>query len=691
MKRLYYLTMLLTLSGYALQPPEPANAAVQKEIVFCIDVSGSISSAELKLETDGLDSCLTQTVPNNGSVAVGIVTFNNTASIRLSLTPVTPANLASIIRPVLNSLTSGGGTNIPAGLQASQTVLAGGMLAGGAPDDQFILLTSDGVSSGNVLAACNAVNANDITICAIGIGNGADVVTLQNCAVATGGEFDFAPTFNEFLPVCEKCLGVILGLQCDLEITSPKDGSILCSDKITVAGRIKITGGVPPYTITACEVNGNAATVTDTTFSATLLCPEGINVLIASCTIVDSAGTQTVCTDTIRVECLPAPICSVEITSPQNNDLFCVDSVTVQGITTISGGVTPFTVNSEVNGFAATVSGNMFTATVPVTFFKNDIIATSTITDSCGRQVVCADTINVLLDDKGPTCRFEHGENVITGTFIDSHSGISQIIPVEVRNGTLIVEPFNPGDVKVNFRIDIIDPDRNVFFSIDVLDVCGNSFNCDPVFLSLSTDSQTRQHRFSFPIADRYFELDNQGLTAIRATLNGHKFTLYSDASRVENELNAYPMPYEGKVAIDLLPYLQEKNDMQLSFEGPLKGAAQILISSSAENVDYVLDLERIPEDFQLAQNYPNPFNPSTTIRFDIPERLTEEARVQLKIYNLLGELVRTLVDEQKFFGQYTVEWDGKNHRFEPVASGIYIYQLTAGEFKQTRRMLLLK
>jgi len=97
------------------------------------------------------------------------------------------------------------------------------------------------------------------------------------------------------------------------------------------------------------------------------------------------------------------------------------------------------------------------------------------------------------------------------------------------------------------------------------------------------------------------------------------------------------------------------------------------------------------PVSFALHQNYPNPFNPATTIRFAIPERLTEEARVQLKIYNLLGELVRTLVDEQKFSGQYTVEWDGKNHRSEPVASGIYIYRLTAGEFKQTRRMLLLK
>lgn len=691
MKKLSALTTLLALSASIFASPDSARAQPQKEIVFCIDVSGSISSSELKLETDGLDSCLTNTVPKDGSVSVGIVTFNNSAVVRLPLTPVTVANLNNIIRPVLNSFSSGGGTNIPAGLQASQTVLASGMLFGGDPGDQFILLTSDGRSSGNVPAACNSLNANDITVCAIAIGNGADTGTLQNCALATGGEFAFAPTFNEFLPVCEQCLGVILGLQCNLEITSPGNGETLCSSEVVVEGLIQISGGVPPYTITACEVNGTAATVTDTAFSATLSCAEGTNVLVASCTIVDSAGTQIVCTDTVQVECLPAPICSVEITSPQHDGLFCTDSVTVKGTTSISGGVGPFTVTCDVNGFAASVSGDMFTAKVPLTFFENEIIATCTITDSCGAEVVCRDTINVFLDDKPPTCKFEHGENAITGTFIDAHSGIGQILPVEIRNGTLTVDPFNPGDVKVNFRIDIIDPDRNVFFSIDVTDVCGNDFNCDPVFLNLSVDSETRQHRFSFPVADRYFELDNQGLTAVRVTLNGHKFNLYSDANRVANELNAYPMPFEGKVTIDLFPYLQAQNDMQLSFEGALKGSGQILISNQGEHVDYVLELERLPEEFQLAQNYPNPFNPTTTIRFDIPESLTGEALVRLRIYNLLGELVRTLVDEQKFPGQYTVQWDGKNTRFEPVSSGIYIYRLTAGEFKQTRRMLLLK
>jgi flagellar hook assembly protein FlgD len=65
--------------------------------------------------------------------------------------------------------------------------------------------------------------------------------------------------------------------------------------------------------------------------------------------------------------------------------------------------------------------------------------------------------------------------------------------------------------------------------------------------------------------------------------------------------------------------------------------------------------------------------------------------RVQLKIYNLLGELVRVIVDEHKFPGRYTVEWDGRNEFGEAVSSGIYLYQLVAGEFRETKRMVLLK
>jgi hypothetical protein len=88
-----------------------------------------------------------------------------------------------------------------------------------------------------------------------------------------------------------------------------------------------------------------------------------------------------------------------------------------------------------------------------------------------------------------------------------------------------------------------------------------------------------------------------------------------------------------------------------------------------------------IPERFVLAQNYPNPFNPSTTIRYDLPKA----ANVSFKIFNTLGQPVATLVDERKEPGYYTVQW------IASVPSGIYFYRLQAGEFVETKKMILLK
>lgn len=98
-----------------------------------------------------------------------------------------------------------------------------------------------------------------------------------------------------------------------------------------------------------------------------------------------------------------------------------------------------------------------------------------------------------------------------------------------------------------------------------------------------------------------------------------------------------------------------------------------------------------VPDDFLLEQNYPNPFNPTTNLGFQIHDTVMNEVYVQLKIYNLLGELVRVLVDERKSPGQYQAEWDGRDEKGNLVSSGIYLYQLTADDFRQTRRMLVLK
>lgn len=94
-----------------------------------------------------------------------------------------------------------------------------------------------------------------------------------------------------------------------------------------------------------------------------------------------------------------------------------------------------------------------------------------------------------------------------------------------------------------------------------------------------------------------------------------------------------------------------------------------------------------MPSVFSLRPNYPNPFNPQTVIGYSIPER----CHVNLTVYNVLGQPVRTLVDETKPGGSYTTSWDGRNASGQNAVTGIYFYRIKAGEFVKASKMLLLK
>ncbi len=94
-----------------------------------------------------------------------------------------------------------------------------------------------------------------------------------------------------------------------------------------------------------------------------------------------------------------------------------------------------------------------------------------------------------------------------------------------------------------------------------------------------------------------------------------------------------------------------------------------------------------IPANFVLAQNYPNPFNPTTSITYSIPN----ENFVNIKIYDMLGREVATLVNDYKNAGNHMVDWNGEDNSGQKVASGTYIYRITAGNFVATKKMVLLK
>ncbi|MFQ6093940.1 MAG: choice-of-anchor D domain-containing protein [bacterium] len=99
-----------------------------------------------------------------------------------------------------------------------------------------------------------------------------------------------------------------------------------------------------------------------------------------------------------------------------------------------------------------------------------------------------------------------------------------------------------------------------------------------------------------------------------------------------------------------------------------------------------------VPETYSLSQNYPNPFNPETEISYQLPVVSGQTSHnVTLKIYSILGQEIRTLVDEVKEAGYYSATWDGRDYQGEDVSSGVYFYRLRAGDFVETKRMVLIR
>jgi len=107
-------------------------------------------------------------------------------------------------------------------------------------------------------------------------------------------------------------------------------------------------------------------------------------------------------------------------------------------------------------------------------------------------------------------------------------------------------------------------------------------------------------------------------------------------------------------------------------------------LSTAVESDD---ELTQRPTEFELCQNYPNPFNPGTRVEYT----LKKAGHVTLHIYNILGEKVKILLDQDQPAGLYQINWDGKNDKGQSVSSGLYLYKLEVNGFSQAKRMLLLK
>ena len=140
-----------------------------------------------------------------------------------------------------------------------------------------------------------------------------------------------------------------------------------------------------------------------------------------------------------------------------------------------------------------------------------------------------------------------------------------------------------------------------------------------------------------------------------------------------------------AKITLDL----RQTNSHSVAGRGEQHPSQLKMVIGKQEFVhEKVTQFQAIPVDYVLCQNFPNPFNPSTTIRYGLPK----EAKVTLKIYNILGEEVVTLVkDELTKVGYHVAIWDGRNQAGRLAANGIYFILMQSGNFTQSRKMLLIE
>ena len=141
-----------------------------------------------------------------------------------------------------------------------------------------------------------------------------------------------------------------------------------------------------------------------------------------------------------------------------------------------------------------------------------------------------------------------------------------------------------------------------------------------------------------------------------------------------------------GKLTLSAISGLNHDVTLEISVRDDSAATAKDEIIVQVETISALVDLNssQLPLQFKLSQNYPNPFNPSTTIRYQLPEALD----VHLAVYNSLGQSVAVLVSERQPAGEYRIKFDTISYG---LSSGIYIYHLRAGKFRQTRKMVLMR
>jgi len=269
-----------------------------------------------------------------------------------------------------------------------------------------------------------------------------------------------------------------------------------------------------------------------------------------------------------------------------------------------------------------------------------------------------------------PGSLFLYSEGYFTSTSIDATEGywLKANAPgtITVTCGTLVAE----GNDNLLLPKGILAD----FGKIDISDVINTG---ETLYFNGKLDETVSIESYSMPPVPPVGSFD------VRLT-NDYRLS-ESDEVTIQVQSSNYPV----SVTITDISYEEGYGYLLQEIAGGVEAGShrivegvEIVIGNEKVSLLKITKQEAVPSSYALEQNYPNPFNPSTTIKFAVPK----ESNVNLSIYNVLGEIVSTLVDEEMIPGYYEYEFDALHY-----ASGVYLYSITAGDFVETKKMVLLR
>ncbi len=540
----------------------------------------------------------------------------------------------------------------------------------------------------------------------------------------------------------------VAALTAAVSIASPENGEIVCEDSVVVRLLLQIVDSIEPSTA-ACTVNGLPAADSSGIFIARLPVRPGSNRFLAMCAVRDSLGRTAIVRDSVSVS-QPVPLrYTTKILQPAGGAIVTTDdSITVRVRHT--GNSAAVQQACSVNGRPALPVEDFFQARLFCPQGNFIIAATCTAVDSCDRETISTDTTRiecqrpaadtsvligveekrsalVYVTVNAPQPQLTLGSPIfyagrkipeIQGAALDPVRG--RFLMTSTAAGGQLFEldvariPRQPSRQKA--KAWLIGPTglENIE-ALAVQENTGELFGVDRrlaklVRLDRKTGKATRIGRTGFTHVESLafsnddppilYAVDNDTRQLlIIDTETGHGTAITGNETGLR-DIETLAFSPGGR----LFGFNDDSKDSFVSIDLQTgRGAELTAIDADGLRVKGMafFDFARIstlvtseetpspqtPAYFALEQNYPNPFNPTTIIRYEIPRA----GNVSLKIFNVLGHSVKTLVDGQKPAGRYTVTWDGADNAGRVVSNGAYFYRLTGNDFVAVKKMLLLR